>query len=189
MEATRLAGPVQPACGFVQTASGARVSWKNNLPVKVYISSSWPRDYFSVVERAAASWNESTGRNLLKIVSSGSVSSQPMRDHRNGLYWMNTWPANKSNQQAVTTLYYSGGVPYDADIKVDAHYFTYFDDEWPDKGEYHLTSLLVHELGHLLGLAHAYTPRTVMSPFLYPFDRRVELTPEDFKAIKCEYPK
>jgi hypothetical protein len=186
-EAERIAGPLEASCGFVQSSSGARVSWKNKLPVKVYISSSWPKEYVNVVKRAAQDWNEATSRDLIEVAS-GTPSDSPSKDKKNGIYWLKTWSASRRTEQAQTTLYYNQGVPYDGDIKVDAYFFTYYDND-PDRGEYHLESLLIHEMGHLLGLAHAYSAGTVMYPYLYPYDVRTKITDNDLKSISCEYPK
>jgi hypothetical protein len=185
---SRLAGPLQPSCGFIQSATGARVSWKNNLPVKIFISNSWPREFIATVERAAAQWNDATSRNLLKI-EMGNVNEVPTRDQKNGLYWMTEWSSSRVSEQAQTSLFFNGGAPYDGDIKIDAKYFTFYDEENPFKGIVHLESLLVHELGHLLGLAHAYKLPTVMEPYLSAYDRRVDVTANDLQSIKCEYPK
>jgi predicted Zn-dependent protease len=187
MEA-RLAGPTEPACGFLQSASGQRVSWKDNLPVKIHIANSWPREFIPAVQRAAAQWNNATSRFLL-TVEIGGVDDVPARDRKNGLYWLKEWSESRIYEQAQTLLFFSASVPLDGDIKVDAKYFTYYDEANPGLGSYHLESLLVHEMGHLLGLAHAYKPPTVMAPFLSAYELRAEVTANDLQSIKCEYPK
>lgn len=184
----RIAMSAEEPCGYVVNTFGYRVSWKNKVPVSLMISKNWPEKHLNAVHRAVDQWNAATGRDLLKIVRE-KAGNEPRKDSRNGLHWMHEWSSSRKTEQAQTTMYYEGNRPYEADIKIDAKYFEYYDDDWSDGGQYHLESLLIHELGHLLGLAHAYTPRTVMSPFLYPYDRRVDITPNELEAIKCEYPK
>jgi hypothetical protein len=132
-------------------------------------------------------WNDATSRELLRVVSS-LPSESPSKDHKNGVYWMESWSSSRKTEQAQTTLYYDGGVPVDGDIKVDAYFFSYYTDD-PNRGVYHLESLLIHELGHLLGLAHAYSSGDVMYPYLYPYDERTKITDNDLASISCEYPK
>jgi predicted Zn-dependent protease len=187
MEA-RLAKSSEADCGYVVNAFGYRVSWKSNVPVTLMISKSWPDKHLKAVQRAVAQWNDSTGRELLRIARE-KAGDRPARDSRNGLHWMNEWSSARTTEQAQTTMYYTGNRPYEADIKINAKNFEYFDDDWSEGGQYHLESLLIHEIGHLLGLAHASSPRTVMSPFLYAYDRRVDITSNELGAIKCEYRK
>lgn len=93
---------------------------------------------------------------------------------------------------ALTTVTYDidTGDIYDADIEVNTAAQRFSIADQPGNDEYDLISVLTHEAGHFLGLAHTNldTP-TTMSPSLLPggTDLRI-LTADDQQAICAAYP-
>jgi hypothetical protein len=107
------------------------------------------------------------------------------------------WPHEADNgggtadTLALTTVTYDveKGDIYDADIEVNTadNQFTVVDDPTPD--EVDLLSVLTHESGHFLGLAHSAEPMTTMFPDYTRGTTDIRhLAPDDMDAICAAYP-
>ena len=57
----------QESCNFVQNSQLQRVYWKDRTPVKLYIHSSVPTEFYSSIELAVEEWNRTLGREVLRI--------------------------------------------------------------------------------------------------------------------------
>ena len=51
----------------------------------------------------------------------------------------------------------------------------------------HLESLLIHELGHVLGLKHKDSGDSVMATYLSSLTMRNDIPEKDIDDLKCEY--
>jgi predicted Zn-dependent protease len=184
-DATTLASAAQEDCGFVQNVYGQRVSWKKDLPIRLYISKDFPREFEAVIHTAAKQWEDAAGMTLFNIAYESSLSAA-QKDNRNVIYWNKDWTA-KANLQAITNLYWTTSKIAEADLSIDAKYFTYFIDRPVASDDIHLQSLVLHEMGHVLGLKHRSTMPSVMWPILSASTKRDQLTDSDRKSLKCEY--
>lgn len=182
----------QPSCNFVQNNDLQRVSWNRNLPIKLYVHESFPLDQFpqleSVVRESVNDWNLKLGREVFRIEGfriNGSLA--PKKDGYSVLYWMNTWEENLKHEQARTTIYWSGSQIYEGDIRINAkdhQFYVGFDTQFKNVD---MRSLLVHELGHVLGLAHNHQQPSVMNVTLNEgLDRRA-ISKIDEDSVHCEY--
>ena len=54
----------QPDCGFQKNIYGERISWKDRIPIRVQIHSSFPAEYLSTLESAMKTWENSAGKKL-----------------------------------------------------------------------------------------------------------------------------
>jgi hypothetical protein len=111
----------------------------------------------------------------------GNVNVVVFRDGK----W--THPAD-DHQIALTTVHFevNTGEIYDADIEVNS---ADFDLTTGNPVEYDLLSVLTHEAGHFLGLAHSSDPESTMLP---QYDAKTvdfrSLSPDDVTGICAIYP-
>lgn len=176
-------------CGFVQNTYGQRVSWKKNIPVTLLIHKSFPTEYRDTLQKAAQIWSDAAGMTLFKFTeeSPSDVSDKPQRDAINTVHWLQEWSEQQKNLQALTHLYWKNNLLYESDVSVDAKYFNFFLDTKQTPQDIHLESLLIHELGHVLGLKHRSTVPSVMWAILEGSSIRNALTSADRSTLKCEY--
>lgn len=177
----------QPDCGFVQNVYGERISWKDSGPVGLYVHESFPPHLIPALQKAMDSWALVLGRPAFRIIQTGYQSSIPRQDGVNVVYWMTTWEAEKATEQARTSIYWLGDQIREADIRVNAKNFTFFLDVTVNPQSIHLESLLLHELGHVLGLKHKDDKVSVMATYLASNATRTEISDTDKENIKCEY--
>ncbi|MEM6789690.1 MAG: matrixin family metalloprotease [Myxococcota bacterium] len=103
------------------------------------------------------------------------------------------WPyAGQGNTLALTTVTFSldSGEIFDADLEINATpqlELTTTDD--PALAEYDLPSILTHEAGHMLGIAHSPVVGATMTVEYFPGDLELRsLHPDDAAAACDAYP-
>lgn len=182
----KLATASEEDCGFVQNSYGQRVSWKKSLPVKIYIDPGYPVEFIAPLGEAAQRWEDAMGRKLF-IFERTPQSSTQKKDSRNVVYWVNPWTDANKNLQAMTNLYWMGNTFIESDIRVDDEFFSFYVNS-PNSGrDVHMESLMVHELGHVLGLKHVSGKPSVMWSVLDFVSVRTEPSATDVANLKCEY--
>ena len=182
----------EPSCNFVRNSQNQRVSWSDSQPVKLYIHQSVPSEYYASIQEAVKEWNRHTDSEILSIVGYGSTGETlPKRDGYSVIYWMDSvWEADRANEQARTTVYWSGSKIFEADIRINAYNFKYFIAESEaNNREVHFESLILHELGHVLGLAHNSSEGSVMNVTLQNGEHglRNVVKAQDQASLSCEY--
>jgi hypothetical protein len=198
----------QNDCGFVQNIYGERVSWKSKKAraIKLYIHSSVPKELRPAVYRAAQTWETQAGHKIFEISEdSTQLSATPSRDQKNAIYFLSEWESDRPSEQGRTSIFWTGDEIQEADIRINASNFSYYDQN-PQQligsygaarnianakvaatGDgYSFEALLLHEMGHFLGLKHR-EGSTVMATHLAAFTNRTQLAVEDAEAISCEY--
>ncbi len=193
----------QEDCGFVQNIYGQRISWKTDskTTVKIVIHESVPVELRAAIYRSAATWEREVGHKVIDISEDSiQLSGAPSRDQKNGIYFLSEWESNKTSEQGRTSVYWAGDQIQEADIRINAYDFSYYDQN-PQQliGSYSLKklgqtardgysfeALILHEMGHLLGLKHR-DGTTVMATHLAAFTNRTQLATTDKSAISCEY--
>lgn len=178
----------QDDCGFVQNVYGERISWKSDVPVTMRIHESVPDSYISAIVAAADSWNRTAGKTILKInTTKVSGALEPRKDGENIIYVLNTWEANKASEQARTSVYWVGDVIQEADIRINVKNFTYYTSDSTSHSGVSLEALVLHELGHVLGLKHKDTSGSVMATYLANGVDRTSVAETDATSLQCEY--
>lgn len=183
-----LASAAEVDCGFVQTAYGQRVSWKKNIPVVLKIHPDYPVQYEEVLRQAGNKWSEAAGMTLFLFERQEALGeNKSQRNGVNTIHWITDWPEAQKSLQALTHLYWKGNQLSESDIVINSKYFQYFTTEPQDNSGVHLESLLIHELGHVLGLKHRTSMPSVMWTVLNGGIKRETLTSADRESLKCEY--
>jgi predicted Zn-dependent protease len=183
--------PVQPqeACNFVQNSQFQRVSWKNEY-VNLYLDATVPPHYVNSVKSAAETWNTVLGKTVFHVhtTGGGGQNYEPAKDNYSKIYFLNTWDADRPNEQARTTVYWQGANIYEADVRINNYNFDFFTTgDATDYSKVHLESLLIHEFGHVLGLAHTHDSTSVMQVNLANGYLREQPGQIDLASLKCEY--
>jgi hypothetical protein len=182
--------PPQASCNFVQNPDLQRVSWKTNLPIHFSLHESVPPEAYDAIDRAVAEYNLRLGggREIFHIDKRDVPGSlDPQKDGVSLIYWFNTWDADKPTEQARTTIYWAGTEIFEADMRINAHNFTFNYGTETSFSNVDLDSLVLHELGHVLGLAHNATHGSVMNITLDNGQDRRKLGDPDMSSLKCEY--
>lgn len=184
----------QEDCGFVQNVYGERISWKGEIPVTMYLHESVPQEHVEAVVAAAKTWQDASGKQLINIVLNQRVTGpiNPQKDGRNIIYYFNTWEADKASEQARTSIYWVGDQIKEADMRINAKNFAYY---WNSPGTVstlmssavNIEALMIHELGHVLGLKHKDAEASVMATYLASNTDRVNVSDSDRAALQCEY--
>lgn len=180
----------QTSCNFVQNPESQRVSWKGNLPVKLYLHESVPPQAYDAIDRAIAEYNTTIGNGqpVFTIVARGvSGPLNPQKDGYSTVYWLSTWDNNLTTEQARTTIYWSGNQIFEADMRIDAQNFTFNYSDTTSFSNVDLDSLILHELGHVLGLAHTTAVGSAMHATLDEGQVRRQLGQIDLTDLHCEY--
>lgn len=185
----QLSSAEEPSCGFVQNSAGARVSWKGQVPATFYLDQSIPEQYRPAILAAAEDWNRTAGRTFIVISTEIVNSAQWAQDGKNIIYWVTKESVfTNTLQQAKSLLRWSGVNLADVDILINAVNWQFYLTDAKYGNQLHLESLLVHELGHALGLAHQESMKSVMYKSLGgAVVRNVPTASPDLEGIRCEY--
>ena len=139
----------------------------------------------SIVTQMMEEWNNMIGGLTFFNTPSSDITNREYpnhlqygRDNEFGIYWHSTWFSNISTSAlAITTfrgVQRQSGTPDEwveilhADIVVNGLHS--FSTDPNDTAAYHLPSVLLHELGHFIGLLHITGREAVMAPSLSRFD-------------------
>lgn len=175
-------------CNFVQNVYGQRISWKDQVPIPLLVHVDFPKEYLPALQNALKVWEVAAGHRLFTIVNTSyRDKGTPTKDGKSVIYWLKTWEAEKPSEQARTSIYWVGDQIREADLRVNAKNFSYYLDASQTGQEVHLESLLIHELGHVLGLKHNDGGQSVMATYLAVQVKRDALSTGDKDAMKCEY--
>ncbi len=177
----------QDSCHFNRNSVGVRISWKGSMPVNMIIHKSVPEKYDSDIISAANRWNSAVGRTLITVTRDNSFSEGPGKDRKNIIFWSLDWDSADAKEQARTMTNTDLSRIIDADIKINAKSFNYsLTSQALASSAVNLESLVLHEMGHVLGLQH-FEGSGVMSVYLAGGKLRLNLSSEELSELSCEY--
>ena len=157
---------------------------EDQFPVELKYGDSFTSSEVSAIESAGNSWSEATDNQLTFFdITPSSISSKSNIDHYDdrelGVYKLNSWPADlPATALAVTQIYGEPGTDKNgksainidhADILVNYEFYNFVtDDSWG----YDLESIILHEMGHFLGLKHNQDSSevSIMYPTISKYD-------------------
>lgn len=194
----------QTPCGFVQNVYGQRISWKTREPIDIVINTEVPAQLRPAIYRAAKTWEDQIGQKLFNIIENSSqASSGPSKDGKNGIYFLSTWEADRKSEQGRTSVYWAADQIMEADIRINASQFSFYDKDhsalvlarstdgtvsaYASQDGYNFEALILHELGHLIGLKHSELSASVMATHLSAYTDRVVLSDTDIQSVQCVY--
>ncbi len=159
-------------CLFIKNTDSQRVSWGKKLPVELHIhesisTSSDGLGKVAAMRRAVATWNAlipSEERPLFEIISVGISGDVTSLKNLNVIYLRDRWISNNysAQQQGVTKVLWRGKQIISASIFLNSENFSFSTTENVAEGKVDFESLVLHELGHILGLKHHEDSDTVM---------------------------
>jgi hypothetical protein len=178
-------------CGFVENIYNKRLSWKGELPIKLSIHESVPKNMIPAIERAISTWKTSTGVRLFEIVQVGKAGSKDLgkiKDGTNTIYWYGKgeWKGDKDDQ-AKTVISWVGDKIDEANILINGDSVSFYTDVATGLKQVDLQSVMLHELGHVLGLKHNDSRPGIMATYLKENSERRQILTADLDSVRCEY--
>lgn len=149
--------------------------WGEQLPIPFQFSHELSPDLQSSIINAMGTWEQAVGKKLFALINQPHFKSgddfpnlySSLQDHINGHYKNRSWTnTEKSNDVIATTIWDSSYDPRDAskivistaDIRFNFEHYNIGDSftllENDSRSVVDMESLALHEIGHLLGLAH-----------------------------------
>lgn len=178
----------QDAEGYVQNVYGERISWKGQTPIVIYVHESVPDQYVGAIEAAAKTWEAAAGHRLFYIQSKKMTGPiLPQKDGSSVIYFMTSWEADRASEQARTSVYWVGDQIQEADMRINANFSFYWNQPSTNARAINFEALVLHEMGHILGLKHRDDEASVMATYLASNTNRTTLYQTDINSVKVEY--
>jgi len=178
----------------------------SSFPRHLQISEQFTKDESDDIEAMGAAWETALesrknffehGESRAVEVSSPNLNLDNLgKDGVNGIYKILHWPSSlPATALAVTQIFgrrYNIGSPDEyvriehADILLNADLYLYRTDDLQDTDKYDLKTVMLHEMGHFLGLGHKYGD-TVMVPTIGTKTNKRSPTHIDIGDLSSKY--
>lgn len=183
------AGSIAALTLLVATPSQAQSAWADpDVPLTLAGPAPVQDALFTKAALGAAySWNETELAPALSIARDEDALASPDHDGVNTVFFSEEWPGNR-DQLALTYTHRRNGVIVEADLAINVahHRFAVGDDDHPSA--FDLQNLIVHELGHVLGLPHLEEADASMFDRILPGEtKKRDLDEADLAALEALY--
>ncbi|GMV40579.1 MAG: hypothetical protein AMXMBFR64_22950 [Myxococcales bacterium] len=166
------------------------------MPVPYYVNVASAPDFgdgstaYDVVQKATEAWS-SVGCAGVSFERMGDTDAILAADGQNTIYWVkDVWPFGAQAAGATVWIPTEEGAPMEVDLALNA-----VDFEWTVGGAdasisdvVDPSSVIAHELGHWLGLAHSPEVHATMYQAMLPNAAQITLAGDDKLAICSLYP-
>jgi hypothetical protein len=177
---------------------GACIGYSPNSAASIHIPLATAT---SIIDQSFTTWNEvKCGSGSIGIATSdvGPADCAEVRYNPNGpnqnviIFRDTTWPySDPNNTLGLTTVTFNAdtGEIYDADMELNATGKNLSTSATVPANGFDLLSVITHEAGHFLGLAHATDPTATMFASYKPGTTTLRsLAPDDIAGICSIYP-
>jgi hypothetical protein len=185
-------------------AGALQVYWKNAC-VSFDLQQDYSRqvaaaDATRIAERAFSAWSSVTckgggspsiaSHDLGPVACSAVQYNETQPNQHVVIFRDDAWPypGDTFNTLGLTHLKFDKGTGeiFDADMEINSADHHLIVDGTPSDGDYLLESVLTHEAGHFLGLAHSTDPDAIM--YAHYHATSAQLTQDDIDGICAIYP-
>lgn len=174
----------------------SRWSFKD-LPVTMYLSDAFSEEDILSAQRAANKWNEALGFEAVIISDDFIPNIETLnrasltRDNIFGIYKQNDWGDIYSLELAECDIKGGGRSPYinSGDIHFNFSSYEFVSGDSRGSGVFDFESVLLHEMGHFLGLGHSDDPKDAMFYEAWPSMVKRTLGSGDIDNILYLYSK
>lgn len=177
----------EESCNFIQNSQLQRVSWPHkSITVGLHKNVIHENpEYEAELEKALRRWVDASGTQLFGSIQIVDDVDQGVVDI---LVRMETdWDDERYSEQAKTVLRYKGSDIYEAEVHLNREHNQFYAGVVKQAGKVHMESLLIHELGHAIGLKHISGEYSVMNTHLSTGKSRIYLSETDIQSVQCEY--
>jgi len=164
---------------------------KADLPIVMRISDQVSEERYEAAVKAATKWNEALGETVILVEKRGEDtqfvnSGDSNLDLESGIYHLKKWfsNANKEMLAAAATIKSNGRIVR-GDIHLNEEVFLFATNG--DLNSYDYESVLLHEMGHFLGLPHNDNQESVMYRRMWAGEQKRFLSEFDITNIRRLY--